>query len=239
METFSASLALCAGNSPVTGEFPPQRPGTRSFDVPFDLRLNQKMSKQWRRRWFETPSRSLWRHCNVTGAVLMGKDNCTCVCTYYSALPISCGLYYAIYSHKIIDPSSLTHVSGVLCQKHVSRAGTNNYIPQIQWYVITCPCPWYRLLAQHFSVSGIWVIIFLAMLIYRRHRLSLYRGPLVRDITYSVPTAKQDVSRSLIWENTSHIIWSVYCDRCTVLRLGRTILWHGIYFENLHEYLSI
>ena len=33
METFSALLALCAGNSPVSGEFPAQRPVTRSFDV--------------------------------------------------------------------------------------------------------------------------------------------------------------------------------------------------------------
>ena len=33
METFSALLALCAGNSPVTGEFPAQRPVTRSFDI--------------------------------------------------------------------------------------------------------------------------------------------------------------------------------------------------------------
>ena len=40
METFSALLALCAGNSPATGEFPPQRPVTRSFDVFLDLRLN-------------------------------------------------------------------------------------------------------------------------------------------------------------------------------------------------------
>ena len=39
METFSALLALCAGNSPVPGEFPSQRPVTRSFDVFFDLRL--------------------------------------------------------------------------------------------------------------------------------------------------------------------------------------------------------
>ena len=37
METFSALLGLCAGNSPVTGEFPAQRPVTRSFDVFFDL----------------------------------------------------------------------------------------------------------------------------------------------------------------------------------------------------------
>ena len=44
METFSALLAICAGNSPVTGEFPAQRPVTRSFDVFFDLRLNKRMS---------------------------------------------------------------------------------------------------------------------------------------------------------------------------------------------------
>ena len=38
MEVFSALLNLCAGNSPVTGEFPSQKPVTRSFDVFFDLR---------------------------------------------------------------------------------------------------------------------------------------------------------------------------------------------------------
>ena len=32
-------------NSPVSGEFPPQRPVTRSFDVFFDLRLNKRFSK--------------------------------------------------------------------------------------------------------------------------------------------------------------------------------------------------
>ena len=41
METFSALLAICAGNSPVTGEFPAQRPVTRSFDASFDLRFEQ------------------------------------------------------------------------------------------------------------------------------------------------------------------------------------------------------
>ena len=32
IETYSALLALCVGNSPVTGEFPSQRPVTQSFD---------------------------------------------------------------------------------------------------------------------------------------------------------------------------------------------------------------
>ena len=62
-ETFSTLLALCAWNSPVTGEFPSQSPVMRSFGVFFGLRLNKHLSKQSRRRWFETPSRSLWRHC--------------------------------------------------------------------------------------------------------------------------------------------------------------------------------
>ena len=64
METFSALLAICAGNSPVTGEFHAQRPVTGSFHVFFDLRLNKRFSKQWQAWWFETPSHPLWRHCN-------------------------------------------------------------------------------------------------------------------------------------------------------------------------------
>ena len=42
METISALLAICAVNSPVTGEFLSQTPVTRSFDVFFDLRLNKR-----------------------------------------------------------------------------------------------------------------------------------------------------------------------------------------------------
>ena len=44
---------------------PSQRPATRCFEVFFDLRPNKRFSKQSRRRWFETPSRSVWRHCNA------------------------------------------------------------------------------------------------------------------------------------------------------------------------------
>ena len=38
METFSALLAICAGNSPVPSEFPAQWPVTRSFREAGDLR---------------------------------------------------------------------------------------------------------------------------------------------------------------------------------------------------------
>ena len=60
METFSALLAICAGNSPVHGEFLTQRPVTRGFDVFFDLRLNKRLSG-W---WLKTLSCSLWRQNN-------------------------------------------------------------------------------------------------------------------------------------------------------------------------------
>ena len=56
MKIFSALLAICAGNSPVPGEFPTQGPVTRSFEVFFDLRPNKQdnidnkcsiLRKQW------------------------------------------------------------------------------------------------------------------------------------------------------------------------------------------------
>ena len=71
METFSALLAICAGNSPIAGEFPAQRPVTQSFAAFFDLRLNKRLSKQTFGWWLETPSHPLWRHCNVTHFVDM------------------------------------------------------------------------------------------------------------------------------------------------------------------------
>ena len=64
MKTFSALLAICAGNSPVPGEFPSQRPVTRSFDVFFDMHLNKRLSKQSWGWWFETLSSPLWCHSN-------------------------------------------------------------------------------------------------------------------------------------------------------------------------------
>ena len=85
METFSALLALCEGNSLVTGEFPSHWPVTQSFGDFFDLRLNKRLSKPSRRRWFETPSRSLWRSCNI------GKGE-------YSRNFIQCVMWVNVYT---------------------------------------------------------------------------------------------------------------------------------------------
>ena len=61
---FRVTGPLC-GEFTGPGEFPTQRPVTRSFDVFFDLLLNKRLSKQPWGWWFETLSWSLWRHCNV------------------------------------------------------------------------------------------------------------------------------------------------------------------------------
>ena len=61
---FPRYCPLC-GNSPVTSEFPSQRPVTRSFDVFFHLHLNGRLSKQSWGCWFKTPLRPLWLHNNV------------------------------------------------------------------------------------------------------------------------------------------------------------------------------
>ena len=61
---FRVTGLLC-GEFTGPGEFPTQRPVTRSFGVFFDLPLNKRLSKQPWGWWFETPSWSSWRQCNV------------------------------------------------------------------------------------------------------------------------------------------------------------------------------
>ena len=61
---FRVTGHLC-GEFTGPGEFPWQRPVTRSFNVFLDLCPNKRLSKQSWGWWFETPLSPLWRHCNV------------------------------------------------------------------------------------------------------------------------------------------------------------------------------
>ena len=84
METFSALLALCPGNS--------HRPVTRSFAIFFDPRLKERLSKQSRRRWFETPSRSLSGDYDVT--VMHSLSVPTLRCVRWSVLCLAHDEFY-------------------------------------------------------------------------------------------------------------------------------------------------
>ena len=66
------------GRSPVNSPYKGHWRGALMFF--FYLRLNKRLGKQSRRRWFETPSRPLWRHCNAPSI-------------YYGELP-TIGVYF-------------------------------------------------------------------------------------------------------------------------------------------------
>ena len=118
METFSALLAIYAGNSPVTGEFPSQRPVTRSFDVFFDLRLNKPLSKQWWGWWFETLSRPLWRHYNELWELCtrLGEHIFWCACRITAIMSATiCFLsisrfLFTLLSYKWFQMSTFEHI---------------------------------------------------------------------------------------------------------------------------------
>ena len=64
METYSALLAFCAGNSPVPGEFPSQRPVTRSVDV--------SLIYAWINGWVNNREVcDLWRHRSRYDVIVM------------------------------------------------------------------------------------------------------------------------------------------------------------------------
>ena len=122
LEIFSAFLVICASNSPVTSEFPAQRPVTRSFDVFFDEPLKQQLSKQWRRRWFETSSRSLWRHCNA-----LSTPDCCCLKTKF---PGTCCSFFV---HK-------AWLFAYICSLPCNQIVTVTYI--FWWYFSDEFVPW-------------------------------------------------------------------------------------------------
>ena len=123
METFSALLTLCSGNSPVSGEFPAQRPVTRSFDIFFDLRLNKQLSKQWWGWWFETVSCPLWRQCNAT-------------CKIETARGSEDKRYINRYSVTLVIINISPYVSTMACVKSVTKMTLQHCIRVNPWQII-------------------------------------------------------------------------------------------------------
>ena len=65
MESFSALLALCAGIHRWPSNSPHKDHWRRAWCFLWSAPWNKRFSKQSRRGWFRTTSRSLWRHWNV------------------------------------------------------------------------------------------------------------------------------------------------------------------------------
>ena len=92
---------LSEGNPLVTTGFPSQRPVTRDFDVFFDLRLNKRLRKQSRRRWFER-HRAFLRHSNDLDV-------------QYSPYWRSTDTLSHLHAHKRWLSSSTIHWTGLAC----------------------------------------------------------------------------------------------------------------------------
>ena len=83
IKIFSALLAICAGNSPITGEFPAQRSATRSFDVFFDLLLknrwvNIRDAGDLRRHYDVTV---MWWHLGICDSTAMTENKVSIIST--------------------------------------------------------------------------------------------------------------------------------------------------------------
>ena len=98
METFSALLAICAVNSPVTGEFRAQRPVTLRFEVFFYLHLNKRLSDLRRHRaHYEAIVMAKGRMAVLTTLKLL------CICLTFSCISTPRGRWstcQVIFTHK-------------------------------------------------------------------------------------------------------------------------------------------
>ena len=181
METFSALLVLCAGNSQVTGESPAQRPVMRNFYVFFDLRLNKRLSKQSRGWWFETPLRALWRHCN-----------CVSVNLYFQAhMHNRVNLLYFSGNFRQCTTTESTYCvnefQGIYCKQ--------NYHVVSQWYVNMLSCAVVIGIVKH-DVNSSGIV---------EPNLGTQCGVRVRMVRFPLESQLPCVPYPLMWETSGNI----------------------------------
>ena len=133
---FRVTGHLC-GEFTGPGEFPAQRPVTRSFDIFFDLRLYKRLSKQSWGWWFETLSCSLWRHCNVTVQLALPGSFISHCLVYHKAWNAASSesffsqfiLMYIILVHRSFPLVSIFYVYSTTISLYIPRESTTeNFI---------------------------------------------------------------------------------------------------------------
>ena len=127
--SISALLAICVGNSPVLGEFPTQRPVTRSFDVFFDLHPNKRLSKQWWGWWFETLSCPLWRHHNALVYTEERTWWCDLIVLCFDTEKFRC-FAPAVYHNRFVSTRQYLLKENVPCQKRADQKIFNDATPR-------------------------------------------------------------------------------------------------------------
>ena len=125
------------------GEFPAQRPVTRSFDVFFDLRLNKRFSKQswgWR---FETLSRPLWRHCNVDCVRCQSRElpfNIKTVLSGIGGIPSWGSDGFEKFDRRLGRSCACTSITELIKKKHYRIYVIKDFAHE--WWAIYCCFKW-------------------------------------------------------------------------------------------------
>ena len=141
METFSELLAICAGNSPVPGEFP-HKGQWRGADVFFELPPNKRLSEQSRGWWFEMHSRPLRRHCNASWQMESGFQQ---PCRWPRSPGIS-GIHNK--KDRTVFPKSNTEQEAGGERMSLSSSKSTNYM---QWnFIQNRPYCYIKLYVDHF-----------------------------------------------------------------------------------------
>ena len=102
----SSNVIIFRVTGPLWGEsigdrwIPLTKARTRSFDVFFDLYLKKPLNKQSRRRWFETPLRSLWRHCNGLVYISRTDRERENIVDWESICTVKCAIYCRVLSRR-------------------------------------------------------------------------------------------------------------------------------------------
>ena len=125
-DIFHVTDLLC-GEFTGPGEFPAQRPMTRSFDIFFDLCLNERLSELSWGWWFETPS---WRHCNGLAVVNACTPITTVVQRFYNlSVPIHALKLMALSSlcQENKHSESALHINWQKYTKNMNANSFNNF----------------------------------------------------------------------------------------------------------------
>ena len=136
METSFALLAICAGNLPVTGEFPAQRPVTQSFDVFFDLRLKKTVEKTIMRLVICDPIAPI-----ITSIYALKHDMWQAYSDHWFILPAPVLIKREVY------PMRYVHRGVVLCftrrtpSVHLDSWDPFIHIRQVASLAFDCPSP--------------------------------------------------------------------------------------------------
>ena len=123
---------------------PSQSPVTQSYDCLFDLHLNKRLSKQPRRWRFDTPSRSLWRHCHAVCLAWRVVMTSTCIA------PCICSQIAKFIGPTWGPPGSCRSQMGPMLDPWTLLSG----------FVLRLP--WHSSMITMFNVHILWAIVLLS-----------------------------------------------------------------------------